>query len=530
MSTIVTSGPQHQTIARPAGVKRALLTSCVMCAAILQTLDSTIANVALPYMQGSLSASLDQVNWVLTSYIVAAAIMTAPVGWLAQRFGRKRLLVLCTSCFTLASLLCATSQDIEQMVVARLLQGVFGAALMPLAQSMMIDLFAGYELPKAQTIFGMGVMVGPIMGPTLGAWLTDTYSWHWVFLINLPFGLFATLGILFLMDETPANPSLKFDWFGFFALAAGIGALQLALDRGEQVGWYESNEIIVETIIAVVGIYYFLAHSFTTANPLIRFELFKDRNFASAAIFMVVMSTVMMSTMALVSPFLQQVSGYPVLSAGLVLASRGCGTFVAMMTVRLAMRYFEARTVLMTGLAMSASTFWFMSGFTNDTSSFEIFFNGVYQGFSFGMVFVSINTVAFLTLPNHLRTYGSSFQTLVRNISASFGISIVISQLTENAARNHAELINHINPFNDALKMPDVARLMDLTTDAGRMLTDQVVSLQSLIMSYSHDFTLVMFFTLLSLPVAFVIGPTKATFRLKTARPPDEDEIEMASE
>jgi DHA2 family multidrug resistance protein len=192
------------------------------------------------------------------------------------------------------------------------------------------------------------------------------------------------------------------------------------------------------------------------------------------------------------------------------------------------MRYFEARTVLMTGLAMSASTFWFMSGFTNDTSPTEIFFNGVYQGFSFGMVFVSINTVAFLTLPNHLRTYGSSFQTLVRNISASFGISIVISQLTENAARNHADLANHINPFNDALKMPDVARLMDLSTDAGRMLADQVVNLQSLIMSYSHDFWLVMMFTLLSLPVAFVIGPTKATFRQKTMRP--EDDVEMASE
>jgi DHA2 family multidrug resistance protein len=236
----------------------------------------------------------------------------------------------------------------------------------------------------------------------------------------------------------------------------------------------------------------------------------------------------MMSTMALVSPFLQQVSGYPVLSAGLVLASRGCGTFIAMMTVRQAMRYFEARSVLMLGLAMSASTFWFMSGFTNDTSPAEIFLNGVYQGFAFGMVFVSINTVAFLTLPNHLRTYGSSFQTLVRNISASFGISIVISQLTENAARNHAELINHINPFNDALKMPDVARLMDLSTEAGRALTEQVVNLQSLIMSYGHDFFLVMLFTLLSLPVAFVIGPTRATFRQKTMRP--EDDVEMASE
>jgi len=174
---------------------------------------------------------------------------------------------------------------------------------------------------------------------------------------------------------------------------------------------------------------------------------------------------------------------------------------------------------------MSASTFYFMTGFTNDTSPAEIFANGVYQGFAFGMVFVSINTVAFLTLPNHLRTYGSSFQTLVRNISSSFGISIVISQLTEGASRSHAELANHINPFNDALKMPDVARLMDLSTDAGRALTEQVINLQSLIMSYSHDFYLVMLFTLFSLPIAFVIGPTKATFRQKTMRPEDVEEV-----
>jgi DHA2 family multidrug resistance protein len=523
--TATTTADAARTTVKPAGIRRTLLITCVMCSAIMQTLDTTIANVSLPYMQGSLSASLDQINWVLTSYIVAAAIMTAPVGWLAARFGRKRLFLLCTMGFSFASLLCSLSQDIEQMVMARCLQGMFGAALMPLAQSMVIDVFAGYELPKAQTIFGMGLMVGPVMGPTLGAWLTDTYSWHWVFLINLPFGVVATIGMLILMDETPPNTSLRFDWFGFIALAIGIGALQLVLDRGEQVGWYDSSEIIVETIVAIVGVYYFLAHSLTTSNPFVRLEIFHDRNFASACIFMVVMSSVMMSTMALVSPFLQQVGGYPVLTAGLVLASRGCGTFLAMMAIRSSMRYIEARTTLMLGLLASAGTFWMMTGFTNETPSATIFLNGVLQGFSFGMVFVSVNTVAFLTLPNSLRTYASSFQTLVRNISSSFGISVVISQLTEGASRNHARLSEWINPFNDALKMPDVARMLDMTTDAGRALTDQVVNLQSLIISYSHDFYLVMIFTLCALPVAFVVGPTKETFRLKTMRPTEIEEV-----
>ena len=272
------------------GPRRAIVVTCAMAGSVMQTLDSTIANVALPFMQGSLSASLDQVNWVLTSYIVAAAIMTAPVGWLAARFGRKRLFVTCTATFTISSILCGMSQDLTQLVIFRLFQGAAGAALIPLSQSLVIDLYPAHERTKAQSIFGMGIMLGPIMGPTLGAWLTDQYSWHWVFLVNVPFGLVATIGLFIFMEESPPNEKLRFDWFGFAALGIGIGALQLALDRGEQVGWFDSNEIIAYAIVSAVGIYYFFAHSLTTAEPFVRFDLFKDRNYASACIFMAVMA------------------------------------------------------------------------------------------------------------------------------------------------------------------------------------------------------------------------------------------------
>ena len=225
----------------PAGAKmaptsrRILITVCAMTATIMQALDTTIANVALPYMQGSLSASLDQINWVLTSYIVAAAIMTAPIGWLADRFGRKKLFIICVAGFTAASLLCALAQNIEQMVLFRLLQGMAGAALVPLSQSVMLDSYSLQERAKAMAIWGMGVMLGPIMGPTLGAWLTDNYSWHWVFLINLPIGVLTVAGMMLFMEETKKQEHLIFDWFGFIALAIGIGSLQLMLDRGEQV-------------------------------------------------------------------------------------------------------------------------------------------------------------------------------------------------------------------------------------------------------------------------------------------------------
>ena len=239
----------------PPGLRRNMVTICAMTATIMQALDTTIANVALPYMQGTLSASQDQINWVLTSYIVAAAIMTAPVGWIANRYGRKRIFIICSAGFTIASVLCGLAQDINQMVLFRLLQGVFGAALVPLSQTVMLDSYTLQERAKAMAIWGMGVMMGPIMGPSLGAWLTETYSWHWVFFVNLPFGALTVLGLMAFMDETKKDLTLRFDFFGFAALAVAIGSLQLALDRGEQLGWLESNEIVGEFIVSAVGFY-----------------------------------------------------------------------------------------------------------------------------------------------------------------------------------------------------------------------------------------------------------------------------------
>jgi len=222
-----------------ASTRKTLLTVCAMSATVMQALDTTVANVALPYMQGSLSASLDQINWVLTSYIVASAIMTAPIGWMSDRFGRKKLFTICVAGFTIASLFCAMSQNIDEMVLARLLQGAFGAALVPLSQSVMLDAYPPEQRGQAMAIWGMGVMLGPIMGPTLGGFLTDQYSWHWVFLINLPVGILTVIGLILFMDETELQTKMRFDWFGFAALAIGIGALQLLLDRGEQVGWFD---------------------------------------------------------------------------------------------------------------------------------------------------------------------------------------------------------------------------------------------------------------------------------------------------
>jgi DHA2 family multidrug resistance protein len=501
------------------GFRRNMVTICAMTATIMQALDTTIANVALPYMQGTLSASQDQINWVLTSYIVAAAIMTAPVGWIANRFGRKRTFIVCSAGFTFASVLCGLAQDINQMVLFRLLQGVFGAALVPLSQAVMLDSYTLQERAKAMSIWGMGVMMGPIMGPSLGAWLTETYSWHWVFFVNLPFGIVTVLGLVIFMDETRKNLDLRFDWFGFTAIAVGIGSLQVALDRGEQLGWLESNEIIAEFIIAGIGFYYFFAHSFTTKQPFIQFALFKDRNFVGGCVFMTVMGLVLYSTMALSSPYLQNVMGYPIITAGVLLASRGCGTFVAMMLVGRLMRFIEARTLIITGLSLTALSLFYMTYWTDQTGAREIVIMSIIQGFGFGLVFVPLSTVAFLTLPNHLRTDGTSMLTLMRNVASSIGISIVIAQLTEGARRTYAVLSEHINPFNHAMQMPNVSGMINMNTDAGRAMADAIVAIQAQIIAFSRDYQLVMFFILCSIPLAVMIGSTKATLRKQAAGP-----------
>jgi DHA2 family multidrug resistance protein len=501
------------------GLRRNMVTICAMTATIMQALDTTIANVALPYMQGTLSASQDQINWVLTSYIVAAAIMTAPVGWIANRFGRKRTFIICSAGFTVASVMCGLAQDINQMVLFRLLQGVFGAALVPLSQAVMLDSYALHERAKAMSIWGMGVMMGPIMGPSLGAWLTETYSWHWVFFVNLPFGIVTVLGLMVFMDEKKQNAELRFDWFGFAALAIGIGALQVALDRGEQLGWLESNEIIAEFIIAAVGFYYFFAHSFTTDRPFIQFALFRDRNFLTGCIFMTVMGLVLYSTMALASPYLQNVIGYPIITAGVLLASRGCGTFVAMMLVGRLMRIIEARTLIITGLSLTALSLYWMTAWTDQTGVPEIVTISIIQGFGFGLVFVPLSTVAFMTLPNHLRTDGTSMLTLMRNVASSVGISIVIAQLTEGGRRVYAILSEHITPFNHALQMPDVSGMINLGTDKGRAMADVMVALQAQIIAFSQDYQLVMFFILGSIPLAIMIGSTKVALRKQAAGP-----------
>ena len=493
---------------RSAGITRVMLTVCAMSATVMQALDTTIANVALPYMQGSLAASQDQINWVLTSYIVAAAVLTLPVGWISERFGRKRLFVVCAAGFTVASLLCGVAQTIEQMVLFRLLQGSFGAALVPLSQTVMLDIYPAEQRGMAMSIWGMGVMLGPIMGPTLGGWLTDNYSWHWVFLVNLPIGIVTVAGLLIFMTETKSETHLRFDWLGFFALSIGLGSLQLMLDRGEQLAWFESNEIIAELIVSIAGFYVFFAHSFTTDRPFVDFAMFRDRNFASAVAFMFAVGVILYSTLSLSTPFIQGIMGYPIVTAGILLATRGVGTLVGMIAVGRLMRICEARTLIFAGVLMIAVTLYETTGFTEQTSASTITILGMVQGLGLGLVFVPLSTVAFVTLPGHLRTSGTAMLTLVRNIGSAIGISVVNAMLISKTTMFHSQLVESLTPFNDALKMPDVASHLDVTSQTGLAMLDAIVTQQAAIIAYANDYKMLMIVCIVMLPFVALLGST----------------------
>jgi DHA2 family multidrug resistance protein len=361
------------------GQHRGIITACVMMATIMQALDTTIANVALPYMQGSLSATQDQINWVLTSYIVAAAIATPVTGFLAARFGRRRLFLTAVAGFTGASVLCGIAGSLEQMVLFRLLQGIFGAPLVPMSQSVLLDSYPKERHGSAMAIWGVGVMVGPILGPTLGGWLTESYNWRFVFYVNLPVGILTFLGLSAFLSESRIS-KLPFDWFGFATMSLFIGALQMMLDRGEQMDWFSSTEIVLEAALAGLSLYLFLVHTATSERPFIDPKMFKDRNFSIGLFFIFVVGIILLATLALLTPYLQNLMGYPVITAGLVLAPRGIGTMIAMMIVGRIIGRVDPRSLIIFGLLLTAFALYEMAGSTPDVSQGVLVRTGIVQG------------------------------------------------------------------------------------------------------------------------------------------------------
>jgi DHA2 family multidrug resistance protein len=480
------------------GTRRSLITVSLMMSSIMQVLDNTIANVALPHIQGSLSATQDQMAWVLTSYIVAAAITTPLAGWLASRFGRKRVVLFSIAGFTLASMTCGLAQSLPQMVVARLAQGACGAALVPMSQAVMLDINPPENHAKAMSVWVTGVTLGPIIGPALGGWLTDDYNWRWVFYINVPFGILAFLGVLTTMPESTLKRS-PFDFFGFAALSLGVGALQITLDRGQMKDWFNSPEICFEAAMSVVCLYLFVVHMLTSRKT--RFldpELFKDANFLIGCAFMATMGVVMFATLALLPALLQDLMNYPVMTTGFATAPRGVGTLLAMLIVARIVKVVEARWIVAFGLAMTALSAWQMTRFSLQMDMSTVIWSGFAQGVGTGMVYVPLASAAFATLRPALRNEGAAFFSLSRNLGSSIGISIVETLLTRNTQIAHSQLAEHVSPFNGVMRS-----LMPIGGLGARGLAaiNGQVTQQAAMIAYLDNFKLMLCLCLAAIPM-----------------------------
>jgi DHA2 family multidrug resistance protein len=492
---------------------RALITFCVIVATLMQSLDSTIANVALPYMRGTMGASQDQINWVLTSYIVAAAIMTAPTGFLAARFGRTRVFVISIAGFTVASILCGLAQSLDQIVLFRILQGIFGATLSPLSQAVMFDIYPVERRGRAMALWGMGVMVGPILGPTLGGWLTENYDWRWVFYINVPFGLIAGFGLLTFLKETSHTPAAKLDWVGFGALSLAIGAFQMMLDRGEVLDWFNSSEIIVEASLAGLGLYLFLVQSSLAPKPFLSPRLFTDPNFLLGITFIFIVGLILYATLALLTPYLQTLMNYPVVTAGVLLAPRGAGTMLAMMLCGRLVGKVSTRLLIGFGFAATAYALYQMTSWTPDVSAGTVVVAGFIQGLSIGFVFVPLSTITFATLPAELRTQATGVYSLVRNMGSAIGISVTGALLQNNTQINHAQIGAAVTPYNRVLHIGAAERFWNPAHTQGAVTLNAEVTRQASAIAYIDDFKLMLILAIASLPLTLFIrsktGQTK---------------------
>ncbi len=483
---------------------RVMITLTVMAGVTMQLLDTTIANVALPHMMGSLGATQDQIAWVLTSYIVAAAISTPVTGWIASRIGRLRYYVWALGGFTVASALCGLAMTLPQIVLFRILQGLFGAALVPLSQAILLDSFSRKEVPRAMGIFSMGVMVAPILGPILGGFLTDAYSWRWCFYINVPLGILTVFGALAFIPETVVSSGRKLDWMGFAFLSIAVTGLQLVLDRGEQKGWFQSTEILVEASLAVFGLYMFIVQSTTAKRPFFDPRLFQDRTFVVSTIIMLLIFVTYYGSMVLTPQMLQSELNYPVFTAGMIMAPRGLGTIVAIFFVGRLTRLTGPRLIIALGLAISGFTLYLMSGWSQMVSPRIIIMVGLLQGAGSGMINVPITTAAFVTLAGELRTEATSLYNLMRNIGSAVGVSIASSQFLEYTQINHSRLGEFMTPFRH---MPAAA---ELHGPAGLELLNLSLTQQAMMIAYINMYWLLGALCIVIIPLTLLLRTPKA--------------------
>ncbi|MBK5264442.1 MAG: DHA2 family efflux MFS transporter permease subunit [Alphaproteobacteria bacterium] len=484
-----------------------LLTIAVMAGTLMQVLDTTIANVALPHMQASLGATQDSITWVLTSYILAAAIAIPITGWLSDRVGARRLFLFSVGLFIVASMLCGIATSLPEMVLFRLMQGVAGAFIAPLAQTVMLDINHPSEHGRAMSIFGMGVMLGPILGPILGGWLTEYYSWRWVFYVNLPIGIICFIGLWAWLPVKPVKRH-GFDLTGFALLGVALASLQLLLDRGVHVDWFHSTEIWIEAGIGASCFWMFVVHLLTGRNPIFPPEMLADRNLMAGTLFLFILGLVVMAGLALLPPMMQNLYGYPVMDTGILLASRGVGVMVTMAIAGRLIDKVEPRILVLIGFTLTAVSLRYMTSWSLEMDWRPIVGSGVLQGLGIGLVFVPLNVVSFATLPPQYRTHAASLLNLSRNMGSSIGISIVAALLAMNIQISHADLAGYITQFRLPVD-PNMALRIGQTGDMVMTAINGEINRQAAMVAYIDNFYIMMWVTIATVPLVLLLRNPK---------------------
>ena len=478
--------------------RKLLITIVLMFAIMMQSLDMTIVNMALPHMQASLNATPDQISWVATSFIVANAIAMAATGGAAVQFGRTRLFVIALAGFTIVSVLCGIAQTLPQMVLFRLAQGIFAAPLVPLAQAIILDVHEPHEVGRAMSLWSVGMIVGPILGPTAGGYLTDEFSWRWCFYINLPIGILSVIGAIALIPSS-REVARKFDWTGFAFLALAMGCLQLSLDRGQQNGWLQSTEIKIEATLAVFGLYMFVVHSATTKTPFIDPSMFRDRNLMLSLPIHAIVGCLMMAPALFWPQMIQNELNYPVLTAGLVMAPRALGMIAGMALFAAVANRVDPRPLVAIGFLALGAALYDMSVWSQMVGAMEMMVVGVFQGVGMGLAFSPMNILTFTTLSPQLRTEATVLTSVVRTIGGSASISILVSQLMTLTQSNHARLGEYMNRFRH---FPNIHFPADVL---GRVMLNINVTHQASLVAYVNLFRLMAIVSFLALPIVFTM-------------------------
>ncbi len=484
-----------------------------MLATLTYTLDSTIANIALPHMQGSISASGDQMVWVLTSYMVAGAVMTPLSGWLSLRIGSKLLFQISTIAFMLASMLCGAATSLPQIVAFRILQGIAGASLLPLSQALMFDMWPAKRIPVLMAIWSAVVTAAPIIGPTLGGYLTDTLSWRWAFYINVPLDIAAFAIVQIFLAPVKGGQQRPFDWLGFIGIVMFSVGIQLTMDRGELKDWFDSTEVQIEAVVAALGLYLFLLQMFTARNPFFQRELFADRNFSFSMVMTLLLGSTLFASAAFLPVMMQQLFGYSATHAGYVSMPRGYGSLIAFMFAPMLIGRIGARTTMLIGIVISVVSLWQMGHFdlSMDESSMQI--SGFLQGAGSGLAFNPMSVLSFATLEGTRRTEASVVGNMMRSISGSIGIAFYATLQLRQATTLRGHMVSHVVPGDLLTDM----RLPDLASDPGLAALSGEVNRQAAMIGYNTAFGYMCLSSLLMLPIVFLMRPARKADKVDPA-------------